>query len=148
MRTEYVNDPNRPFTQVLQERDASGNVQADYTYGLTRIAGNLPGQSDPLYYITDALGSTTDLIGPAGSVVQSFSYDAFGAARPTDPAGGAVATTNEFLFTGENVDPATGVVYLRARYYDANTGRFISKDPVGFPDGPNRYLYVGNDVLP
>ena len=33
--------------------------------------------------------------------------------------------------------------YMRERYYDAETGRFISKDPAGFVDTPNLYDYVG-----
>jgi len=144
-RTTYVNDPNRQFTQVLLELDDSGAVQAQYTYGLGRIAGLLPGESDPVYYIADALGSAADLTDATGAVLQSYSYDAFGALRPADPAGGIAILGNGFLFSGENVDPITGLVYLRARYYDPATGRFLSKDPSSFVDGPNLYLYVGNN---
>ncbi|MDX9715704.1 MAG: RHS repeat-associated core domain-containing protein [Dissulfurispiraceae bacterium] len=42
----------------------------------------------------------------------------------------------------------TGLYYYRARYYDANTGRFISKDPIGFSAGDvNLYRYVGNNPV-
>lgn len=37
--------------------------------------------------------------------------------------------------------------YLRARYYNANTGKFISRDPVGQNDQINLYTYVKNNPL-
>ena len=39
-------------------------------------------------------------------------------------------------------------MYYRARYYDPTIGKFISRDPAGMPDGPNRYAYVqANEML-
>ena len=39
------------------------------------------------------------------------------------------------------------LIYMRARYYDRKTGRFISEDPIGFEGGLNLYAYVsGNPV--
>ncbi|MCO6455657.1 MAG: pre-peptidase C-terminal domain-containing protein [Pirellulaceae bacterium] len=143
-RTVFVNDPNREFTQVLAELDAGGAMTARYTYGLGRISGQLPGQAEAAYYVMDALGSTTDLLDADGQVLQSYSYDAYGLPRGTQPAGGTGTLDNRFLFTGESFDSATELVYLRARYYDPSTGRFLSKDPAGFVDGPNVYGYVGN----
>jgi uncharacterized protein RhaS with RHS repeats len=37
--------------------------------------------------------------------------------------------------------------YLRARYYDPSSGRFLQKDPLGVAAGPNIYSYVDNDPL-
>ena len=58
---------------------------------------------------------------------------------------------NDFRFTGEQMDDKTGLIYLRARYYDPNVGRFISKDPfAGFTSDVqslNRYAYVGNNPV-
>jgi hypothetical protein len=42
---------------------------------------------------------------------------------------------------------ADDLYYVRARYYDASTGRFISEDPAGFVDGPNLYIYAGNNPI-
>jgi RHS repeat-associated protein len=41
-----------------------------------------------------------------------------------------------------------GLYYMRARYYDPETGRFISEDPIGFEGGDvNLYVYVGNNPI-
>jgi len=45
-------------------------------------------------------------------------------------------------FTAREWDRETGLYYYRARYYDPMTGRFISKDPIGFRGGINLYSYV------
>jgi len=56
--------------------------------------------------------------------------------------------TQPFTFTGREYDPASGLYYYRARYYDASTGRFINKDPIGFRGGDtNLYRYVGNNPV-
>ena|GEM_PF-2106962 len=38
-------------------------------------------------------------------------------------------------------------ISMRARYYDADVGRFISEDPAGFVDGTNLYAYVGGNPI-
>jgi len=70
----------------------------------------------------------------------------------TDEYGLPTATTGTssqpFAFTGEPRD-ATGLIYLRARYYDPALGRFMSRDtwPGGLaaPGTLDRYAYVGNN---
>ncbi|GIO36300.1 hypothetical protein J41TS12_11610 [Paenibacillus antibioticophila] len=58
---------------------------------------------------------------------------------------------NVFRYSGEYWDSTTNLQYLRARWYDPNTGRFVSKDPYqGSLDNPlslNRYSYVSNSPL-
>ena len=56
-----------------------------------------------------------------GDVVNSYTYDVFGETRSESGA-----QANEFQFAGQQVDGSTGLQYLRARYYDMETGRFIS----------------------
>ena len=68
----------------------------------------------------------------------TYTYDAFGAIRTQTGS-----SANEFKFTGEQVD-STGMEYLRARYYDQATGRFLSRDPLRFMQ---RYAYVWNNPV-
>lgn len=145
--TRYVNDPTRNVTQVLLELDDAGTVTRSYVYGLDRLSHQSPGQSSPVYYLTDALASTVGLLDRSGIPLADFEYTAFGALAPgTMPRAPPLAAT-EFLFNGERRDLETDLIYLRARYYDPTTGRFLAKDPGGFDDGPNAYLYVGNNPV-
>ena len=78
----------------------------------------------------------------SGSLTGTASYDAFGSVTSQSGA------TSTFGYTGEQTDQA-GNLYLRARTYDAETGRFLSADVVQ-PNAPgtqgfNRYPYVANN---
>ena len=58
-------------------------------------------------------------------------------------------TSNSFLYQGQQFDAASGDYYLRARYYDPSTGRFLSQDIADgssfLPISLQRYLYAGDD---
>ncbi|MGA9673272.1 MAG: RHS repeat-associated core domain-containing protein [Terracidiphilus sp.] len=55
------------------------------------------------------------------------------------------------FYRGEQFDSDLGLYYLRARYYNPATGRFLSRDPEdGFIDEPaslHKYLYAGGDPV-
>jgi len=54
---------------------------------------------------------------------------------------------NPYQFTGRQYDSETGLHYYRARYYNAEIGRFLQPDPIGYNDGMNMYAYVGNNPI-
>jgi len=60
-------------------------------------------------------------------------------------------SNQNFGYTGEILDAESGLLYLRARYYDPSIGRFISADPylgrMAEPVTQNRYIYVHNNPL-
>ena len=56
-----------------------------------------------------------------------------------------MADSNPFRYCGEYADRETGLLYLRNRYYDPSTGRFISEDPIR--DGTNWYAYANNNPV-
>jgi RHS repeat-associated protein len=94
-----------------------------------------------LAYVRDHLNSVIALATAAGGL-SSFSYDEFGTPSGTSPATDAV-----FFFTGRERD-ANELVYLRARYYVSESGRFLSEDPIGLAgELVNSYRYVGNDPI-
>jgi len=96
------------------------------------------------YYHTDALGSVIAITDSNRNVVQRYEYDSFGnIVLVLDPN-----FIQPYTYTGREYDPETGLYYYRARYYDAEVGRFISEDPIGIRGGDvNYYAYTGNSPL-
>ena len=70
----------------------------------------------------------------------TYDYDAFGNTLIEE---GEI--NNPIRYSGEYLDEETGLIYLRARYYDPSVGRFISEDPIR--DGMNWYAYCGNSPV-
>jgi RHS repeat-associated protein len=124
--------------QVVRESDSTGATLRSYVIG-TRLLSFTEG-GNPRYYLTDGLGSTRLLTDRTGAVTDTYLYSAYGVLlRRT---GGSA---NPFLFAGEQQDATSGLLYLRARYYDPATDRFVSPDAFpGFGTLPlslNKYLY-------
>jgi RHS repeat-associated protein len=103
-----------------------------YVYGIGLIS-TTDGSGNQTYPQHDGLGSTVALANGSGAITGTYSYDVFGAVR--SHTGGST----EFGFTGEQNDP-NGLEYLRARYYDPATGRFLGRDPLG-----QGYGYAGGN---
>ncbi|MCX4729508.1 polymorphic toxin-type HINT domain-containing protein [Streptomyces sp. NBC_01363] len=87
-------------------------------------------------YLTDALGSVIGLANSDGTIATKYAYDPNGQATAT-----GTASSNPYTFTGRESD-GTGLLYYRDRYYDPETGRFISQDPIGQAGGTNLYQYA------
>ncbi|MCF6250771.1 MAG: RHS repeat-associated core domain-containing protein [Methylococcaceae bacterium] len=127
---------------VLQNKYLRGVVVDEIVNGYTYHSDNANDWTNYTFH-HDHLNSVTALTGHAGSTKESNRYDAFGAILNLSFPG----TGNEQLFTGRQLDVNTGLYYYRARYYDAEIGRFISEDPLGFQAGVNFYAYVGNNPV-
>ncbi len=141
----FLIDTNQPFAQVLEEYAPGVAAEVFYVYGNDLIFQERDGEQS--FYHVDGLGSTRVLTDENGLASDRYSYDAFGQiiARAGD-------TENNYLFAGEQRDAVTGIDYLRARYMDPATGRFLSRDTFpGFrrvPISLHRYLYANaNPVM-
>jgi RHS repeat-associated protein len=125
-------------------------VTRTYTYGLQRISENLsPALTGsnvwtPSFYVYDGAGSARQLTNSAGVVTDEYEYDAYGNSFTKQGT-----TPNNYLYRGEQYDPDLSLYYLRARYYNPLTGRFVSMDPengiVTDPRTLHKYLYAGGD---
>ncbi len=84
-----------------------------------------------------AAATCANLTNSAGTVTDTYEYDAFGNALQTSGT-----TPNNYLYRGEQYDSDLGLYYLRARYYNPVTGRFMSRDPRGQLADPRRYISI------
>ena len=147
--TNYLVDTVNPtgYAQVVDELQ-SGAVTRTYSYGLERISETQPINSTwtASFYGYDGHGSVRQLTNSAGAVTDSYDYDAFG--NLINQTG---STPNNYLFAGEQYDPALGMYFLRARYYNSTTGRFWSMDTdEGEEQDPislHKYLYAGANPI-
>ena len=95
------------------------------------------------WYVYDGLGSVVAQVDPSGNVTYSAKYDVYGAVRA---ATGSANTAQGFVGgLGHLSEAATGLIYMRARYYDPNTGRFASEDPQ--KKGLNWYKYCNDNPV-
>jgi RHS repeat-associated protein len=156
--TQYlVEDDVNPtgYPQVVEELTGpigSGVVARSYTYGLQRISENLSpalsGNSTwtSSFYGYDGGGSVRQLTNSLGVVTDEYEYDAFGNSFTRSGT-----TPNNYLYRGEQYDSDLGLYYLRARYYNPATGRFLSRDPedgkVKNPASLHKYLYANGDPV-
>jgi RHS repeat-associated protein len=93
-----------------------------------------------MYYHSDRLGSPVAITDRHGEPVARYAWDAYGMAMA-----GVFDPYNTVGFIGKQRDGATGLTYFGARWYDADSGRFMSRDPIR--DGWNWYAYVGGDPV-
>ena len=123
--------------------DSTGAVRAQYLFGdrPDEILARWRQDGELAWYLSDHLGTIHDLVDANGDLINHVEYGSFGEVLfESDPAAG-----DRFKFTGREYDPTTGLYYYRARWFNPQTGRFNSPDPVGFAAGDlNLYRYVGN----
>jgi RHS repeat-associated protein len=131
--------------RVAAELNGSGNLVSRFVYG-TRV--NVPDymiRGGVTYrIISDHLGSPRLIVDTAtGLVMQRMDYDEFGNVLYDSLPG-----FQPFGFAGGLYDVNTGLVRFGARDYEAATGRWTTKDPIGFAGGDTSfYGYAGNDPV-
>jgi RHS repeat-associated protein len=113
----------------------------DYVYGpdgspLEQVSGS----GTALFYLHDQQGSTRLLVNSSGAVQASYTYDAYG-----NVIGRTGTVANPFGYDGQFNDAESGLIYLRARYYDPATAQFLVVDPARADINP--YGYARQDPL-
>ncbi|WP_230941972.1 RHS repeat-associated core domain-containing protein, partial [Burkholderia stagnalis] len=135
--THYVYEPGG-FTPLVRATGAAAlRDDGDAVAELTSIA----------YYHCDQIGTPQEVTDEAGEIAWSARYKAWGEAREViGEAARKAGIVNPLRFAGQYFDRETGLHYNRHRYYDPNTGRFISKDPIGLQGGINVFQYAPNPI--
>jgi len=139
---------------VLAEADGAGTIKAMYGWNpevteataplYARIPDAAAGAAAMryVYFHNDQLGTPLRATDKSGAVVWSADYDAFGRANirvaQSNPA------TINLRLAGQYFDAETGLHYNNRRYYDPDTDRYVTRDPLGFDGGPNLYSYAAH----
>ena len=98
--------------------------------------------SQRYYYHKDHLWSIVWITDNSWNTVVEYDYDVFGKAKVIS---WDANFENTRLYTGREYDTELWLYYNRARYYNPELARFISRDPIDIKDDVNLYAYVGNN---
>ena len=123
--------------------DDAGSIQHRFLQGpgVDQVFADESATDGLLWYLTDNQNSVRDVVDSSGTLLNHLSYSTFGKITSESDD----SKTPYFAYTGREFDEVTGLQYNRARYYDAETGRWLSNDPIGFAAGDaNIQRYVGN----
>jgi len=92
------------------------------------------------YYHRGQQYSVVGLTNGSGSVVERYAYSAYGGVDTFDGAGVATSSSdNRYTYTGREWDNDLDLYHYRARMYCSLSGRFVSRDPIGYVDGYSQY---------
>ena len=129
--------------ELLAEVDAgTGQTQREYVWLDGQLVAYLV--DGTVYHVhNDHLGTPQALTDETGATVWKASYSPFGK---------ATVTTEQIKFNlrfpGQYYDAETGLHYNWHRYYDPNTGMYITSDPIGLEGGINTYAYaLSNPII-
>ena len=115
-------------------------LAASYTFAPeTKAPLEVRQGNTPYYYLSDAQGSAVGLADQAGNLVATQRYDSFG-----NPLSSSGSVANALTYIGQQFDASAGLYFLNARYYDPQTGSFLSQDPL---PNVNPYTYALNDPV-
>ncbi|GGH61427.1 hypothetical protein GCM10008014_36860 [Paenibacillus silvae] len=130
--------------------NSTGAVQitAGYIYDSAGklTARQIAGENQLQSYVTNGHGDVTEIRDSSGNVLNRYTYDIWGNPETTEET-----VPNALRYAGEYWDEVTGLQYLRARWYDPSTARFINEDmyegELTNPLSLNLYTYVHNNPL-
>ncbi len=111
------------------------------------------GVFETFFYEKNIFGDIVRIYDTRGNAVVEYTYDAWGNYTMTELDGSTSASKNRLLYRGYYYDDYLGFYYLGSRYYDANTGRFISPDDTSYLgangdiNSYNLYAYCRNNPV-
>jgi RHS repeat-associated protein len=124
-----------------ESTDGTGTTEYYYANGKLRASSGDNNHEHIYYHHSDYLGTTRLVTSSLGEVSGRFDNHPFGEPLSLEDPG----DPGRFTFTGKEQDEDSGLYYFNARYYDSETGRFISPDPIASYSNP--YSYCANNPL-
>jgi RHS repeat-associated protein len=137
------------FLQIAEfdgSNDASNTLLKSYCWaGPTTLEWQKDHVNNTYHYsMYDANKNIIGTMDDTQTLTSSYEYAPFGKVLAKT---GTYADSNNFRFSSEYHDDETGLVYYIFRYYDADLGRWTSKDPIGEKGGVNLYAMVRNNPV-
>jgi RHS repeat-associated protein len=90
--------------------------------------------------------SVTAITTSTGAIAERYAYTAYGQPTILNASGTVISATtlsNRYTYTGREWDATLGLHHFRARWMSPNAGRFVTRDPIGYADGPILYdVYI------
>jgi RHS repeat-associated protein len=137
-RTYFLYDGIMP----VLEMDSNAYVTATNSFGTLGLVSRREGGSST-FYSFDSEGNVAQQSDTAGNVLSSHLFDSHGAVR-SESSSEPFGYKAQF---GYYTDTETGLQLLTYRYYDPSTGRFLTRDPIGYAGGIGLYSYVTNNPV-
>ncbi len=145
--TRYVLDLTGGMERILCDTDASGTITARYIHGPDLCYKEDASTNTITCYHADAQGNIVRTTDGAGANVNQYAYFAYGRL-----AGSSGTAANPYRFVGSQgvMEELPNLYFMRARYYSAEAGVFLSTDPVkkiGPGWRPDAYGYTGGNPM-
>ena len=121
---------------TLVSMDVFGEV-LNFTYDAEGKPFSMSYDGGLYYYIINLQGDVVGLYDESGELVVAYTYDAWGDPYASGTMANTVGFMNPFRFKCYVYDEDMFLYYLQSRYYDPQTGRFISADA---------YLVAGDHI--
>ena len=138
VRTYFLYDGIVPVVEL----DSGGSVTATNTFGATGLVSRTAGSAS-VFYSFDSEGNVSQRTDSSGSVLTNYVFGAHGSVLS-----GALSEPFGYKAqVGYYTDTETGLQLLTHRFYDPQTGRFLTRDPISYNGGINLYAYVTNGPI-
>jgi RHS repeat-associated protein len=134
--TYFLYDGSNPVVEL----DSNGSVIATNSFSARGLISRRVSSVSVLYTF-DSEGNVAQRTDPSANVLSDHLFDAHGRSLNS-------SLSEPFGYKaqfGYYTDNETGLQLLTHRYYDPQTGRFLTRDPIGYAGGINVYSYVGNN---
>ena len=146
--TRFLVDATGALPQIMAETDTLGSASAFYLYLGGSLAARILPDGTTSYYHCDRGGNVVATTDGSGVPTNLYQYDPFGVS-----IGSSGSSTQPFRCLGGFgvYDNGDGTLYVRARYYHTDLGRFLSRDPLAGStknsQSLNRYVYGLNSPI-
>lgn len=144
--SHYLWDGGNPLAE-LDGAATTKRVEFSYYPGLDAIHAVVQGTT-AYFAHTDGLGNVVALTDAAKALQRTYAYDDWGAVTGGADTHGFAGIDRPRFKGALWLNVAGGdLYYMRNRWYEPQSGRFLSEDPIGLQGGLNRYTYAAADPV-